>query len=232
VVLVDSAPEAGGAVRDLVRAPLLAAWEPLLRQLQGAAAGVEFRPRTVATPALLAELGAQTVVWAAGSAPAPAGFPSDVPMLSTVDLLAGLRPPADVPVVVVGGPETDLEPFIAADLLCSQGWPVVLLSQRRDLGSTVDPRTLNALLERLCERGVELRPMTRAVAFANGVLRTELVYGARPGTLEAGAVVLAQGRVAVAAPQLPVATYVIGDALAPRRLTHAMLEGTRFGAAL
>jgi len=77
--------------------------------------------------------------------------------------------------------------------------------------------------------------MTGAVEWTGGVLHTRQVYGDRTGVLDAVAVVLAQGRAAAPVPghaPASAAAYVIGDALAPRRLTHAMLEGTRFGAAL
>ena len=237
VTLLDAGPAVGGTLRRLVGAPLLADWAPLLRQLERRVldSGVDFRPDTVADDALLAALAPDVVVWATGSTPVPADFPADAPLLSTVDLLASIRPAPGVPVVVVGGAEQGLEPFLAADLLSGEGWPVVLLSQRRDPGADVEPRTLNALLDRLLRRGVDLRPMTGAVEWTGGVLHTRQVYGDRTGVLDAAAVVLAHGRSAAPVPggaPASAATYVIGDALAPRRLTHAMLEGTRFGAAL
>lgn len=234
VVLLDAASSAGGVLRDLVRTPLLAGWLPLLRQLEQRVTDskVDYRPDTVVTEAALAELGPEVVVWAAGSAQAPPGFPADAPLLTARDLLAGARPDPGVPVLVVGGMEPGLEPFLTADLLTGEGWHVVLLSERRDPGADVEPRTLNALLERLLSRGLDLRPMTRAAGWAAGTMRTEHVYGGPPAEVAAAAVILASGQ--LAAQPLPVSApaYVIGDALAPRRLTHAMLEGSRFGAAL
>jgi 2,4-dienoyl-CoA reductase (NADPH2) len=234
VVLLDAAPSAGGVLRDLVRTPLLAGWRPLLSQLERCVldSKVDYRPDTVATEDVIAELGPEVVVWAVGSTPAPADFPADAPLLTTRDLLAGARPDRGVRVVVVGGMEPGLEPFLAADVLTGEGWPVVLLSQRRDPGSDLDPRTLNALLSRLLHRRVDLRPMIRVVGWTGGRMRTEHVYGGPPADVEAAAVVLAHGQ--VASQPLPGAAcaYAVGDALAPRRLTHAMLEGARFGAAL
>jgi len=64
------------------------------------------------------------------------------------------------------------------------------------------------------------------------MLRTEQTFGGAPAAIEAGAVVLAHGRVASPTPARPAGAYVIGDALAPRRITHAVLEGSRFGAVL
>lgn len=236
VVLLDTASSAGGLLRELVRTPLLAGWRPLLTQLERRIldSKVDYRPGTTATDEVLAELDPEVVVWAAGSTPAPAGFPADAPLLTTSDLLAGARPDRGVPVLVAGGMEPGLEPFLAADLLSGEGWPVVLVSQRRDPGADIEPRTLNALLERLLGRGVDLRPMIRPAGWARGRVRTEHAYGGPPATVEAAAVVLAHGRLAVPGPGAGDRTraYVIGDALAPRRLTHAMLEGSRFGAAL
>lgn len=238
VVLIDRADGVGGMVRKLARSPLLTEWSALIEQWERrlAETGVELRPGTEATEEVLSGLDADQVVWATGSTPLPLDFPVDAPTCTTEDLLDGMRPPAGVPVVVVGGAEPHLEPFIAADLLAAEGWPVTLISDRPSFGADVEPRTLNALLGRLSRLGVRLLPMTRPLSWANGVLRTEHTFGGAPETLDAGAVVLARGRLATSTPgaadtdEAESQTYVLGDALAPRRITHAALEGARFGA--
>lgn len=235
VILLDRGPGVGGTVRRLVDSPMIAEWSALVEQLERKVArtGVDFRPGTEANEKTLAELAPDKVVWAVGSSPLPAGFPSDGELLSTADLLAGARPAPHAEVVVVGGPETHLEPFIAAELLASEGWRVRLLTERHAHGEDVEPRSLTALLARLSGLGVELVSMTAVTGWRDGVLSTEHVFSAKAAQIPAGAVVLAHGRAAnhVAAADVGEA-YVIGDALAPRRITHAVLEGQRFGATI
>ncbi len=238
VVLIDRADGVGGMLRKLVNSPLLSEWSAMIEQLERrvAESGVEFRPGVVATEETVSGLKADRVVWATGSIALPLDFDADSAVHTTEELLEGKRPPAGVPVVVVGGAEPHLEPFIAADLLSAEGWSVTLISERPVFGTDIEPRTLNAIFGRLMRQGVRLMPMTRPLAWERGVLRTEQTFGGRAEALEAGAVVLARGRLAAATPadadtpETTTQTYLLGDALAPRRMTHAALEGARFGA--
>lgn len=246
VTLIDREDGIGGALRRLVRSPLLAEWSAMVDQLerQLQRSGVTVLLSTEATDEVLAELDPDRVVWATGSEPVPLGFTVErgssgdgesatgAPPLTTDALLGGKRPAPGVPVVVVAGAEPHLEPFIAADLLASEGWRVTVISERAALGGDVEPRTLNALWGRLAERGVRFELMLRPVVWSEGVLETENTFGGPPRSFAAGAVVVAQGRQAVPVPATDATAepYLVGDALAPRRLTHAVLEGARFGA--
>ncbi len=246
VTLIDRQDGIGGALRRLVRSPLLAEWSAMVDQLerQVQRAGVTVLLSTEVTDEVLAGLDPDRVVWATGSEPVPLGFAveggaaggggeaKNAQPLTTDDLLCGQRPAQGVPVVVVAGAEPHLEPFIAADLLAAEGWQVTVITERSVLGGDVEPRTLNALWGRLSRRGVRFELMLRPIVWREGLLETENTFGGPPRSFAAGAVVVAQGRQAAPAPSADAATepYLVGDALAPRRLTHAVLEGARFGA--
>ncbi|MEV4321672.1 FAD-dependent oxidoreductase [Microbispora rosea] len=235
VILLDREDAVGGTLRRLVASPMLEEWSALVGKLEREvrATGVDFRPGTEANEETLAELAPDKVIWAVGAEPLTAPFPVEAPVLTTSDLLVGRRPPADVPVVVVGGPETHLEPFIAAELLAGEGRRVWLLTERHAHGEDVEPRSLSGLLSRLSKLGVEFVSMTAVTAWSKGVVHTEQVFSGAAGEIPAGAVVTAIGRVANPVPAGDEGeAYVIGDALAPRRITHAVLEGRRFGAVI
>lgn len=236
VTLIDRQDGVGGELRRLVRSPLLAEWSAMIEQFERrvARAGVSFRPSTEATEEVLASLTADRIVWATGSVALPRDLPADDRTIATDELLDGVRPRAGAPVVVVAGAEPHLEPFIAADLLATEGWAVTVISERPSVGADVEPRTLNALLGRLSRRGVVFVPMRRAVRWRKGELDTEHTFGGAAQTFGAGGVILASGRAAAPAAAVDPLTghapeYVVGDALAPRRITHAVLEGARFG---
>ncbi|MDG4771455.1 FAD-dependent oxidoreductase [Solwaraspora sp. WMMD792] len=247
VTLIEAADAVGGALRHLVGTPLLADWAPLLHRLERRLAPLLDRPSpaggrvvlrtgTTATADHPDLLGADLVVLATGARPGPVGFPVDRPVLTTMDLLAGRRPTPGVPVLVVGGAERHLEPLLAADLLAGEGWPVQVCTECVDIGPDLDQRTRPAVLRRLYGRAVGFAPATRVHRWSGGVVEVEQLFTGHRSTLDAGAVVLAHGRTAddglPAALPPNVECQVVGDALAPRRLTHAVLEGARFGYAL
>lgn len=247
VTLIEAADAIGGALRHLVGTPLLADWAPLLHRLERRLAPLLDRPspaggRVVLRTATTATadhpdlIGADLVVLATGGRPGPAGFPVDRPVLTTMDLLAGRRPPPGVPVLVVGGAERHLEPLLAADLLAGEGWPVQVCTECVDIGPDLDQRTRPAVLRRLYGRAVGFAPMSRVHRWSGGAVEVEQLFTGHRSILDAGAVVLAHGRTANdglrAALPADLECQVVGDALAPRRLTHAVLEGARFGYAL
>ena len=63
------------------------------------------------------------------------------------------------------------------------------------------------------------------------------LFADRREQVAASVVVLAHTRVSDTGPAelaraSGLTTHIVGDALAPRRITHAVLEGTRFGSAI
>ncbi len=105
------------------------------------------------------------------------------------------------------------------------------------VGQSVEPRTLNFSLGRLVRNGVTIVPMTRVLRWREGVVHVTNLFGGGESTLDAAVVVAVRRRhaddqlVRDVERVLPagVAVHVIGDALAPRRMTHAALEGARVG---
>jgi 2,4-dienoyl-CoA reductase (NADPH2) len=124
-------------------------------------------------------------------------------------------------------------------LFSAAGQPVTLLSEHVTVGPAAEPRTLHFYLGRLLRAGVTVVPMTRAIAWRDGVLRAVNLYSERESAYQAATVVVVPARRAAdglardverVLPGVPV--HVIGDALAPRRMTHAALEGMRIGTVL
>lgn len=124
-------------------------------------------------------------------------------------------------------------------MFSAAGQPVTLLSEHVTVGPAVEPRTSHFYLGRLLRAGVTVVPMTRAIAWRDGALRAVNLYSERESAYQAATVVVVPARRAAdglardverVLPGVPV--HVIGDALAPRRMTHAALEGMRIGTVL
>jgi 2,4-dienoyl-CoA reductase (NADPH2) len=239
VVLFDGAPNAGGTVAMLSHAKALSEWGSFAAQLQREVreSAVDFRPGRRVGAREITALDPDAVVIATGAELGSAGLSADAELRSGHDVLVHGRTEANGPVVVVGGPEPHLEPLVVAEEMLAAGQPVTLLSEGVTVGQAVEPRTLNFYLGRLLQLGVTIVPMTRAIEWRDGVVRVVNLYSGRESTYDAAAVIvvrqrqpadrLAQEVEHVLAAGVPV--HVIGDALAPRRMTHAALEGVRIG---
>jgi 2,4-dienoyl-CoA reductase (NADPH2) len=237
-VLLDAAPEAGGMATVLGASGVLDAWASFGARLQRTVrdSPVDFRPGSRAAVQDIAALSPDVVVLATGAHVVVPALPSDAAVRTGLDVLLHGAPATDGPVVVVGGPEAHLEPLIVAEAMLAAGQRVTILTEHLTLGPAVEPRTLNYYVGRLMQAGASLVPMTRALSWFNGVLRVENLYGRRESRIEAATVVVVSerrasdglaGELERALPSIPV--HVIGDALAPRRMTHAALEGARIG---
>jgi 2,4-dienoyl-CoA reductase (NADPH2) len=102
----------------------------------------------------------------------------------------------------------------------------------------VEQRTLNVLSRMLAAADVDVRLSTRITGVPGGYALLKHLLTGRSSALPVAGVVLAHPRRpaphdgvldALRAARGDAPTFVVGDALAPRRLTHAVLEGTRFG---
>ncbi|HEX4019158.1 MAG TPA: FAD-dependent oxidoreductase [Frankiaceae bacterium] len=242
VVLFDSAPEAGGRVALLGRSPVLSAWRSFGVQLQQgvSAAAIDFRPGRRVGAEEIAACEPDAVVIATGSEVGSTGIAGGIEPRSGLEVLAHGRTEADGPVVIVGGPEPHLEPLVVAEAMLAANQPVTLLTEHVTVGPGVEPRTLNFYLGRLLGSGVNVLPVTRALEWRDGALRVVDLYAGRESTLDAAVVIVVRQRHAADAlvqeveQALPVGVpvHLIGDALAPRRMTHAALEGVRIGLVL
>jgi len=155
----------------------------------------------------------------------------------TVNAAVALESPKQlgVRVAVAGGLDDHLPSLVVADYLSRHGYRVTLLSENPLPGQTVEPASLYMMLRRFAERGVDLRPLTAAVKLEDGNLLTRNSFSNAPGRIEGiDSLVVADGRKPVngLAAQLKDVVgkvHVIGDALAPRRMLHATIDGVRLG---
>jgi pyruvate/2-oxoglutarate dehydrogenase complex dihydrolipoamide dehydrogenase (E3) component len=140
-------------------------------------------------------------------------------------------------VVVVGGHEKHLAPPTLAEHLADRGCDVELVTEQFDFAQGVEDGTRYPLRERLAGKGVRvslLHGLAR-VGTAGPVVVDRLTGEER--TVDGATVVLACGtlpddRLARGLRRRVPEVHVVGDALAPRRIMHATLEGARVGHAL
>ena len=183
----------------------------------------------------LIEFAPDAVIVATGGRPiVPPGLDSDN-VVQTLDVIRG-APTADR-VIVVGGLDKHLGPPTVAELLADRGTDVELITEQFDFARGVEDGTRIPLLQRLRAKGVRvslchrlrgvdadgvdvLDALTRQVRRVPGATAV-LACGSVPDDGLARAL---RGRV----PEV----HVVGDALAPRRIMHATLEGARAGMAI
>jgi 2,4-dienoyl-CoA reductase (NADPH2) len=237
VTVYERGDALGGRLADLVRDPARARWATWLDRLR-TEAGAALDVKLGVDVRALDDVDADVVVLAVGAVPAAADFDDDgtVPVRTSTEVLRGARPSG--PVLVVGDTEPHLDPLLTARLLAAEGTEVHLVSQLVGVAPAVEQRTLNHLLRTLAEHGVPIATSTRLVALRAGVAHIEHLLSGVRRELQVGAVVRAGSRVSEPsvgswrADHQARLLYVVGDALAPRRLTHAALEGARFGASV
>ncbi len=135
-------------------------------------------------------------------------------------------------VLVVGGGLVGLE---TAEFLAVQGKRVFLVTRRPELGTKIFPLVKSAIVHKVKEAGV--------VTYVNATIETvigncvTLNVGGTKEVLEVDTVVQAGGRMAQQelAEQLKgkvPETYLVGDAVSPRRITEAIHDGHRVGRTL
>jgi glycine/D-amino acid oxidase-like deaminating enzyme len=227
VTLFEASARLGGALELFTRDPGRAGWRSLLDRLERdlASAGVEARLGTEAGPADLD--GFDVVVTATGGADVAAG-------VTSTSVLAGEhRPVGDITVAM--GPDDGLDGPMTALLLAGRGCAVRLATEGFVAGAALEPGLLHVVTRRLLEAGVELAPLTRVVEEAAGAVLENVLTGRRRPV--ADRVVWATGRrsrteLLHELRRRGVEAVVAGDALAPRRLAHAVLDGARIGNAL
>jgi 2,4-dienoyl-CoA reductase-like NADH-dependent reductase (Old Yellow Enzyme family)/thioredoxin reductase len=240
VTLYERGPALGGQVRIAARAPLRPGYgqaiDWLERQLRKTTATV--RLGTEATVERVLEDGPDAVIVATGAVPRRPEVPgARLPGVVTVeDILSGAA--AAGPRVVVVDGTGRVQAGLAADLLAAEGRAVTVLTAYHTVCDNTEGSTKEPLFERLYQRDVRMVVDTALAgieAADGGGLRVRAAneYSGRPLLLEAvDTVVLAYGARAVDALHAPLRArladvVLVGDALAPRLLHDALLEGTR-----
>jgi 2,4-dienoyl-CoA reductase-like NADH-dependent reductase (Old Yellow Enzyme family) len=177
------------------------------------------------------------IVIATGSRPAPLDLSDDsgARVADVRAVLAGeVAVGAGQRVVVLAG-EHHIQALSTADFLAAKGCRVDVLTPALHAGVQLDPGVLEMVYGRLLSSGVTVTPLTVATALRAGTVETEHVITKQPGRIDGVDLVVAsyggeaadalyhaaKGRVAE--------LYLVGDALAPRRLMDAVLEGAIAG---
>ncbi len=241
VTLLEKSDALGGQVRVAAMAPNRGeysrsiAW--LTRQL--GRLGLEVRLGTEATLDTLLAARPDAVVVATGATPRAAAWPGvDRPHVVTAEaVLMGQVPVRPGQRCVVIDDDAHMRGPGAAEALLDAAGQVEIITRETMVGLDIDPTLRPILYRRLFTKGVVMTPLTAVLEIGADTIRVEHVYSGQARDVAADLVVLALGGEsraelydrlrAAAAPQLEV--HRVGDAVAPRRLYDALLEGTRVG---
>jgi 2,4-dienoyl-CoA reductase-like NADH-dependent reductase (Old Yellow Enzyme family)/thioredoxin reductase len=232
--------------RQIGGTPALLAVDPNRRNLRDHAAffepqltrlGIEMMLGNEVTAEEMIAFAPDVVVVATGGRP----LVPDVPGIDgsnvrgALDVLAG-RPPVGATLVVSGFDNHLAGPTIA-EFLADNGCTVELISERLDFAGGVEDGTRFVMMQRLLHKGVTVSLLHRLVAVDAGGAVVSGTFSGEERRLEEVTVVLACGLVpddslaSALHSRLP-EVHVIGDALAPRRIMHATLEGARAARAI
>jgi 2,4-dienoyl-CoA reductase-like NADH-dependent reductase (Old Yellow Enzyme family)/thioredoxin reductase len=239
VYLADSARSIGGTPAVLAVDPnrrnlrdQAAYFETQLRQL-----GVELMLGNVVVAEELVEFGPDAVIVATGGRPLVPGVDGvDGPnVVHALDALRGAATSSRV--IVVGGLDKHLGPPTVAEFLADQGKEVELVSEQFDFAQGVEDGTRLPLFQRLRTKGVRVSLLHKLTSVDEQVVIVTDLCTREERRIEAASVVLACGlvpddRLARAVEGHIPEVHVVGDALAPRRIMHATLEGARAATAV
>ena len=237
VVLFEQRDHLGGALLLASMPPKRPGWSELRDYLVGEMKrlDVDVRLGTKATAELARKEGADVAIVAIGASQYPPRIPG-IEMKNVVlsrDLLEGTARIRGEKVVVLGGGTSGAQ---IADFLSQRGYDVTIITAGKEIAkdSAVVVRAL--LLDRLQQCGVTMLTDTRIVGIMKGKVLIVGPGGSEelPGELLADTVVASTG----AKPNDSLAddlrkfvkqVFVVGDAVEPRDVTYAMLEGARAG---
>ncbi len=233
VVVHERLDVLGGQLRiaaaGATRAELLDFVSYLERELRRL--GVEVRLGSDATPETVLVDNPDLVVCAAGATPEPPAFPAagGARVVTVWDLLGGGV--ADIPgkAVVVDDGSGFWHSISAAEYLAERGAEVELLTPAPGVALAIPHESVRNVTQRLGAHGVRVRILARVVAVDGARVVLAEGFGAAPAELEAELVVVrtalrANDGLARALDGAGPAVATIGDASAPRRLNHAVLD--------
>lgn len=230
VTLLEKQDQLGGKLRRLCLDPGRAEMRSLIDGLEKEVrqAGVDVRTGVEATPELIAALAPDAVVAATGAMPAIPDLPGagDIRTFSALDILDMDLSELGESVLVVGGLNDHVAPLAAADFLAAAGKKVTLISECFVPGQGAEPSILHLLTQRCLEQGVDIRANTRLDTLGPKP-QVYNTFSRRTDLVPADSVVFAAAQEVTDFPDIEGEFYRIGDALAPRRIVHATLDGAR-----
>lgn len=241
VYLCDRSRQLGGTVR------LLAA-DPNRRNLKDHTvyferelrrAGVEFMLGNEVTSDEIIAFGPDAVIVATGGVPVTPNVPgiTDGRVVQGLELLGEHAVQPAGKALLVAGLDKHLGAPTMAEFLTDRGCAVQLISEQIDFAAGAEDGTRLALLHRLLRKGVEVSMGYKLTEVNDSAATITQTFGGREQQLEDVTVVLACGQLpddhlAIELKDKIPEVHLIGDALAPRRIMHATLEGARVGTAL
>jgi len=251
VILYEREAAPGGQVRLAATAPHRAGLDGVVsfRVAELSRLKVDLRLGVEATLGQIRDDEPDAVVVATGAIPAPPDVEAseDARILTVWDLFlrlgsarlgqeTGFEIMRSCVVVDVG--EGLWESCNAAEALAEQGITVTIVTPARQVGAAIPPESLGPLYSRLRRHNVTLSPMTAVSAVARGWVSVydpvwvSAHHSLRERQIEADLVVWCGEKrpddrltrtLAGIVPEL----YAVGDCVAPRRISHAVLEGHR-----
>jgi 2,4-dienoyl-CoA reductase-like NADH-dependent reductase (Old Yellow Enzyme family)/thioredoxin reductase len=237
VMLFEQRDHLGGALLLASMLPQRPGWNELRDYLVGEMnrLGVDVRLRTKATAEIAKESGAEVAVVAIGASQAPPDIPGieSKNVVLSRDLLEGTARVRGDNVVVLGGGTSGA---LIADFLAQRMYKITIVTSGRDIAKDAPVVVRDLLLDRLRQCGVEMLTDTRIIGIeSDNVLIVEPGgTEALPGRLPADTVVASTGArpndsLADELRRVVEQVFVVGDAVEPRDVTYAMLEGARAG---
>jgi len=237
VVLFEQNDHLGGALRLASMPPKRPGWSELRDYLVGEMKrlGVDVRLGTKATAELAKKEGAEVAIVAIGASQYPPRIPG-IEMKNVVlsrDLLEGTARVHGEKVVVMGGGSSGAQ---IADFLSQGGYDATIVTAGKEIAKESAAVVRALLLDRLQQRGVTMLTDTRIVGIMKGKVLIVGPGGSEelPGELQADTVVASTGAkpndsLADELRKVAKQVFVVGDAVKPRDVTYAMLEGARAG---
>jgi 2,4-dienoyl-CoA reductase-like NADH-dependent reductase (Old Yellow Enzyme family)/thioredoxin reductase len=199
--------------------------------LMVARAGIDVHLDIHVTPQMIANMHPEVVVVATGGIPLTIPFPGleETRWFLASDLIGGTGRVVSPSALVVGGGLVGLE---VADLLANQDRRITVVEMLPEVGGDMDMLARAMLLGRLQQKNVTIHTstkvtrLTRETAFAQKndseiqfpIETVILAVGVRPNRELVGAL-----------EQSDLETYVIGDAVQPRKALEAIWEGFEVG---
>jgi 2,4-dienoyl-CoA reductase-like NADH-dependent reductase (Old Yellow Enzyme family) len=231
VTLFDERDRPGGNLMTATSAPNRHGWQSLLDFYQGAidrADNIEARFQTAAGPDLLA--GLDHVVVAVGSEEVLPDLPGVDRAISSSQFIANGSPAAPGSALVILDDGFGWWPCASAvETGIAAGWErITVLTPADAFGARLPPEGHVQLLARLRGAPLQVRPLTTVESIAATSVRARNVMSGATDELAADLlVVVGERRPRAWAPLVPAGStvHVIGDAVVPRRVHHAIAEG-------
>jgi len=211
------------------RGGLLKMVDHLVDEMRHARIDIRFNSRIDDLSALDADF--DEVVVATGAEFAPLAEPAGaLPVLSWADVLRdGAPAPHGSGHAVFADDGTGFWfTYGVAEMLVNAGWRLTFLTSSAALGGHLPHESVAPMLGRLGAGGTTFRVLMAVDATAPGVVTAMNLASGEDEQIPADLLVLQTGR--TAAPKLPRGArpvHLIGDCVAPRRITHALFEGQR-----